>query len=61
MAPPLNRGGPALEAIGSKLFAYDQLKRSFYMFVFQTPMAELALGLDDMAFIADDAEPVRGG
>jgi pimeloyl-ACP methyl ester carboxylesterase len=42
---------PPLGAIGAKLFTYEQLKLSFYMFVFQTPMAEMALGLDDMAFI----------
>jgi pimeloyl-ACP methyl ester carboxylesterase len=42
---------PPRGAIGTKLFAYEQLKRSFYVFVFQTPMAELAVGLDNMAFI----------
>ncbi|MGH9287749.1 MAG: alpha/beta fold hydrolase [Acidimicrobiales bacterium] len=42
---------PPLGAIGTKLFAYEQLRRSFYMYVFQTPMAEVAVGLDDMAFI----------
>ena len=43
---------PPVGAIGMKLFSYDQLKRSFYMFVFQSPMAEMAVGADDMAFIA---------
>jgi pimeloyl-ACP methyl ester carboxylesterase len=42
---------PPLGAIGLKLFGYDQLKRSFYMFVFQTPMAEMAVGVEDMAFL----------
>jgi pimeloyl-ACP methyl ester carboxylesterase len=42
---------PPLGAIGTKLFRYEQLKRSFYVFVFQTPIAELAVGLEDMAFI----------
>ncbi|MQA93728.1 MAG: alpha/beta fold hydrolase [Streptosporangiales bacterium] len=30
---------------------YELLKRSFYMFVFQTPLAEIAVTADDMAFI----------
>jgi hypothetical protein len=38
-------------AIGPKLFAYEQLKRSFYVFVFQTPVAEMAVAPDDLAFI----------
>lgn len=42
---------PPPGAIGTKLFGYDQLKRSFYIWLFQTPVAELAVGLDDMAFI----------
>jgi pimeloyl-ACP methyl ester carboxylesterase len=32
-------------------FRYAQLKRSFYIFVFQSPIAELIAGADDMAFI----------
>lgn len=32
-------------------FDYEQLKRSFYMFVFQTSLAELAVAADDMAFL----------
>jgi hypothetical protein len=42
---------PPLGTIGTKLFGYEQLKRLFYIYVFQTPMAEMAVGLDDMAFI----------
>ena len=42
---------PPAAAIGARLLSYDQLKRSFYIFVFQTPLAEAALALDDMAFI----------
>src|SRR3954447_9154103 len=30
---------------------YAQLKRSFYIFLFQTPLAELVVPLDDLAFI----------
>jgi pimeloyl-ACP methyl ester carboxylesterase len=33
------------------LFAYDQVKRSFYMFVFQWPMAEMIVGAEDLLFI----------
>ena len=32
-------------------FTYDQLRRSWYVFFFQTPLAEYAVGLDDYAFI----------
>jgi len=42
---------PPFAAIGMKLFGYQQLKRSFYMFFFQSPMAELTVGADDLAFI----------
>ena len=33
------------------LFDYEQLKRSFYMFVFQHPLAEALVQMDDFAFI----------
>ena len=33
------------------LFDYEQLKRSFYMFVFQHPLAEAIVTMDDCAFI----------
>jgi pimeloyl-ACP methyl ester carboxylesterase len=32
-------------------FTYAQFKRSFYVFLFQTPLAELAVADDDLAFI----------
>lgn len=32
-------------------FRYDQLRRSWYVFFFQTPLAEHAVSLDDYAFI----------
>jgi pimeloyl-ACP methyl ester carboxylesterase len=32
-------------------FTYDQLRRSWYVFFFQTPLAEYAVALDDYAFI----------
>jgi pimeloyl-ACP methyl ester carboxylesterase len=40
---------PALDL--SRLFSYDQVKRSFYFFVFQWPMAEMIVGADDLAFL----------
>jgi pimeloyl-ACP methyl ester carboxylesterase len=42
---------PPLGAMGSSFFRYAQLKRSFYVFVFQTPLAETAVSLDDYSFI----------
>jgi pimeloyl-ACP methyl ester carboxylesterase len=32
-------------------FTFDQLRRSWYVFFFQTPLAEYAVGMDDLAFI----------
>jgi pimeloyl-ACP methyl ester carboxylesterase len=42
---------PPLAALMSKLFAYEQLKRSWYVYVFQTPIAETVVANDDMALI----------
>jgi pimeloyl-ACP methyl ester carboxylesterase len=42
---------PPMGSIGQGLFQYAQLKRSFYMFFFQLPIAEAVVGLDDLAFI----------
>jgi pimeloyl-ACP methyl ester carboxylesterase len=42
---------PPPASMGFGFFDYDQLKRSFYVFVFQTPLAEFAVGQDGMAFI----------
>jgi pimeloyl-ACP methyl ester carboxylesterase len=42
---------PPLGALGTNPLRYEQLKRSFYMYVFQTPIAEQAVGMHDMAFI----------
>jgi pimeloyl-ACP methyl ester carboxylesterase len=36
---------------GAFLSSYDQQRRSWYMFFFQTPFADVALGHDDFAFI----------
>jgi pimeloyl-ACP methyl ester carboxylesterase len=42
---------PPPASLGLAFIDYGQLKRSFYVFVFQSPLAELAVGLDDLAFI----------
>lgn len=42
---------PPLGAVATSFFTYDQLKRSFYVFLFQTALAETAVSLDDYAFI----------
>ena len=42
---------PPTASIGMSLFSYAQLRRSWYMFFFLSPMAEIALPLDDYAFI----------
>lgn len=38
-------------AMAGMIMDYDQLKRSFYMFVFQHPLAEAIVQADDLAFI----------
>ncbi|HVW79766.1 MAG TPA: alpha/beta hydrolase [Mycobacteriales bacterium] len=40
---------PAIAA--NAFFRYEQLKRSFYILLFQTPLAELVVGADDLVFI----------
>jgi pimeloyl-ACP methyl ester carboxylesterase len=42
---------PPLAAMGERFFSYDQLRRSWYVFFFQTPFAEMALAQDDYSFI----------
>jgi pimeloyl-ACP methyl ester carboxylesterase len=42
---------PPFAAMVSSFFDYDQLKRSFYMFLFQTPLGEAAVAADGMAFL----------
>lgn len=43
---------PPLAAMGNAFFSYDQIKRSFYMFFFQTPFADIAVPMNDLDFIA---------
>ena len=42
---------PPTAAIGMSLLSYAQLRRSWYMFFFLSPLAEVALPLDDYSFI----------
>jgi pimeloyl-ACP methyl ester carboxylesterase len=42
---------PPPVAASAAFFHYSQLKRSFYVFLFQTPLAELVAGADDLRFI----------
>ena len=42
---------PPLAAAGAALTSYEQLRRSFYIFVFQTPLAEGVVAADDFSFI----------
>jgi pimeloyl-ACP methyl ester carboxylesterase len=42
---------PPTASIGMSLFTYAQLRCSWYMFFFLSPLAEMALPLDDFSFI----------
>jgi pimeloyl-ACP methyl ester carboxylesterase len=42
---------PPGRVFGSGLLNYDQLRRSWYMFFFQSPLADMVVGADDLAFI----------
>jgi pimeloyl-ACP methyl ester carboxylesterase len=42
---------PPQAAIAEAFFSYDQLQRSWYMFFFQSPLADMAVPIDDLAFI----------
>jgi len=42
---------PPLPAVASGFLSYRQIKRSFYVFFFQQPMADTVVAMDDLAFI----------
>jgi pimeloyl-ACP methyl ester carboxylesterase len=42
---------PPVSAMFATFLDYAQLKRSFYMFLFQTPLGEMAVSADGMAFL----------
>jgi pimeloyl-ACP methyl ester carboxylesterase len=48
---------PPIESMLTAFLDYRQLKRSFYMFLFQTPLAEMALGPDFVAGLWRDWSP----
>jgi pimeloyl-ACP methyl ester carboxylesterase len=43
---------PPPAALGTAFLSYDQIKRSFYIFFFQSPLADMVVPLDDHEFIA---------
>lgn len=42
---------PPLGAMAGAMLKFDQLQRSWYMWLFQLPFAEYAVGADDLAFL----------
>jgi pimeloyl-ACP methyl ester carboxylesterase len=42
---------PPPATVAQAFFDYDQFKRSFYVFLFQTPLAEAVLAMEDLAFV----------
>jgi pimeloyl-ACP methyl ester carboxylesterase len=42
---------PPPATVANAFFSYDQLQRSWYMFFFQHPLADMAVPMDDLAFI----------
>lgn len=43
---------PPVRVFGAGLLRYDQLKRSWYIFFFQTPFADFVVPADDLEFLA---------
>ena len=42
---------PPLSTLAAGLLTYDQLRRSWYIFFFQNPLADVAVGFDDLRFV----------
>ena len=42
---------PPPAAVAASFFDYDQLHRSWYMFFFQSPLADMVVPMDDLAYI----------
>ena len=42
---------PPPAALAQSFLRYDQLRRSFYVFLFQTPLADIVLAMDDLDFV----------
>lgn len=43
---------PPPAALAAGFLSYDQIRRSFYVYFFQLPFAEMIVGADDLAFVA---------
>jgi pimeloyl-ACP methyl ester carboxylesterase len=43
---------PPMSAMATAFFSYEQIKRSFYIFFFQSPLADMAVPMNDLEFIA---------
>lgn len=43
---------PPSAALAAEFLRYDQIRRSFYIFFFQSPLADMVVGMDDLAFLA---------
>ena len=42
---------PPPATVANAFFSYDQLRRSWYMFFFQSPLSDMAVPMDDLSFI----------
>lgn len=42
---------PPSGSVAKAFFSFDQLQRSWYMFFFQHPLADMAVAMDDLAFL----------
>jgi pimeloyl-ACP methyl ester carboxylesterase len=42
---------PPMAALAAGFLTYDQLRRSWYIFFFQNPLADIAVGFDDLRFV----------
>jgi pimeloyl-ACP methyl ester carboxylesterase len=43
---------PPTPALASGFFSYDQIRKSFYLYFFQNPLADAVVAADDLAFAA---------
>jgi pimeloyl-ACP methyl ester carboxylesterase len=43
---------PPAGALGAGFLSFDQLRRSWYMFFFQSPLADMAVAMNDLEYVA---------
>lgn len=43
---------PPMSAMANAFFSYEQVRRSFYIFFFQSPLADMVVPLNDLEFVA---------